>query len=208
MIKIDHVLLMMAVAILGLGCSKSAETKAEIDNYFELHIVEHDSHPGHSKEPANLLQNEKGTSPTTNDSSSNGNYSVPRPPDSQDVGQERSPLGFCDIDENRVHLYGENHVFAEHIAYCVTIDVFSLSAHLDTQCVAAKYDRMTSQCINCFADYTKCAAQNCVSDCAPWPRGRGKRSIECKKCSWFKCGDNMKKCTGLPLRRIPDFKRG
>jgi|GEM_PF-4630086 len=108
--------------------------------------------------------------------------------------------GRCLGDEDRPHLYGANLDFAHNVQNCVVTNFFAATADLDKVCLKNKYAHMTDGCIDCFAELTKCTADNCKGACM-WDS----TGAACEICSTQYCHEKMWNCSGIPSSDIPSL---
>src|SRR5258706_12408957 len=102
----------------------------------------------------------------------------------------------CNNGQDLQQVYKGNTAFAEALEACSSI------GGLDTSCFSERCSGLTDACLGCFANASKCTADNCAWTCMT----NGARSTECGDCSHQYCGGNLQNCTGLPPEYWPEFQ--
>lgn len=119
----------------------------------------------------------------------------------QIVQDPRTTQGRCLGDQDKPLMYGANLAFAHDVKDCVEIGLGT--ADLNTGRLKERRPQMTDGCIDCFAQLTKCTANNCKLACM-----FDSASAACEYCSIESCHAQMFECSGIPTKDIPTLHPG
>lgn len=120
--------------------------------------------------------------------------------DRQIIQDPQTTRAQCLGDEDKMLMYGANLDFAHDVQNCVVTNVWAMTADLNKVCLKDKHPLMNDGCIDCFAELTKCTADNCKWDCMGDAAGAA-----CEICSTQNCHEKMWNCSGLPSKDIPSL---
>jgi len=111
----------------------------------------------------------------------------------------------CRGDEDKPLMRADNIEFARKMEKCVVkdirVDFWNSTAHLDMPCFKGHYPKMSDGCVDCFAQLTKCTADNCKADCMMDSAGDA-----CTRCSTENCRDLMWACSGVLHSDLPRLR--